>query len=152
MIKMWLFKFIIFFLKGIDYSTIERDYNGESATNTLTRDSNARLEDKRQAHETNQIEVPNLRNIMGEIKTKDIDGPNSYRVENFKSINEMINQEELPNIDISTGSGNAYQNQLFNNLKHEPKNMDSKNQYINQPLIQFPGNPRKPPSLPRGNS
>lgn len=88
---------------------------------------------------------------MGEIKTKDVDGPKSYRVDNFKSINEMINQAELPNIDISTGSGNAYQNQLFDNFKQEPKNMESKNQYINQALIQFPGNPRKPPSLPRGN-
>lgn len=90
---------------------------------------------------------------MSEISTKDIDGPRSYRVDNFSSINDVVNASDLPNIDINIGSGNAYQNQLFDNFKEEkvPSEHRNSNQYSNQPLIQFPqSNPRKPPNPPKG--
>lgn len=121
-------------LKGVDYSTIERDYGGESSTNTLTRESNKNLDYKdseKKSLNTNKIEISNLKTIVTEINTKDIKGPQTYKTNDLSYMNP-----DLPNIDISYDlKSDSHKNLEKNNFSI---NSSPKLPTNNKTKIQFP--------------
>jgi hypothetical protein len=129
---------------SVDYSTIERDY-GSSNANTLTKGSNHMEQDGELISlPNNRGNSSNLTGIMGEITTKNINGPGTYRPNEYSNRGGGV--LDLPNIDIDykkppsnriPSTNFSYQNQL--------DSMDGQRQRPPSNKIQFPD--KTPPDI-----
>jgi hypothetical protein len=103
----------------MDYSTLDRDYDG-SATNTLSKDSRqlGDRDSEKRSLSSNKNETSNLSNIVAEINTRNMKGPNSYRPSNEMN---LINPQDLPNVDI------GYNNKTNSQRSQQPNNSTRSN-------------------------
>lgn len=102
----------------MDYSTLDRDYDG-SASNTLSKDSRqlGDRDSEKRSLSSNKNETSNLSNIVAEINTRNMKGPNSYRPSN----DNLINPQDLPNVDI------GYSNKTNSQRSQQPNNSTRSN-------------------------
>lgn len=75
----------------------------------------------------NRADTSNLGNIVSEINTRDIRGPNVYKPTDFGN---LINPQDLPNIDIYPNNSNN--NNIINNNKN-----NSQRSQMNDPSSRF---------------
>jgi hypothetical protein len=108
------------FLGVVDYSTIEREYpsnnnslNNKESSNTsvIDRDGERRsLANNRGGGSSSSggvDNVNNLANIVGEINTKYMKGPNTFQPNNMS----LIEPQDLPNIDIGFNKSSSQRSQ-----------------------------------------
>jgi hypothetical protein len=111
----------------VDYSTIEREYpsnnnslNNKESSNTSVSDRDG--ERRSLANNKGSNNVDNLANIVGEINTKYMKGPNTYQPNNMS----LIEPQDLPNIDIGFTKTSSQRSQNppnvnYSNRSYQPQ-------------------------------